>query len=301
MRAKAAWLALATASVVACGLSVVGTEIATNEPSDGGTPPGTEAGVPPGDDGDSGVGLDGGHDAAPIPRDDAGCPTGRGPAMLRLFGSTSPALCIDQTEVSSKQYEPFIAEVDAGRAPAQLPECAANTSVVPLDPNTSMTPPLGGNDPVDRVDWCDAWLFCAWAGKHLCARRDGTSTYIASSDATNATIGEWYAACSQDGTSPSVPAVANLKSNAIAGRDADGQVAVDGPPPGGPTYPAGLLGHIVGNVEEWADGCDGTGSCVARGASEQSDPPTDCTTRVAHPRMDRHADLGFRCCAKPMP
>ena len=35
-------------------------------------------------------------------------------------------------------------------------------------------------------------------------------------------------------------------------------------------------------------------------ASEKTGGQTDCTTRTSHARMDRRADLGFRCCAKPI-
>jgi formylglycine-generating enzyme required for sulfatase activity len=162
-------------------------------------------------------------------------------------------------------------------------------------------PSLNADDPVDRIDWCDAHLYCEWAGKHLCRRRDGTTAFISSSDATNATISEWYAACSNDGASSSVPALCNLASNTgqISGRNADDEVDVSADPTGGPTYNGRILRHIVGNVEEWADGCDSSGTCVARGASVKTTTQTDCTTRTTHPRMERRADLGFRCCAAP--
>jgi formylglycine-generating enzyme required for sulfatase activity len=294
---------LAFVSAAACGLSVVGSgsSVENGGAADANAPSSADGAVPPGPEHVGDAGADSAHDAdaeAPIARDDAGCPTGRGPSMMKLF---SPALCIDETEVSSRQYMPFISDFDAGLAPAQIAECAGNASVVPVDMTTGVTPPLASDDPVDRIDWCDAQLYCAWAGKHLCARRDGTSAFIDATDADNASIGEWYAACSQDGASSSVPALANLQSNSIAGRDADGQVLVTAPPPGGPTYAGRVLRHIVGNVEEWADGCDGSGNCIARGASEKTTGQTDCTTRTIHARMDRRADLGFRCCAKPIP
>jgi hypothetical protein len=289
----------------ACGLSIAGTGATLEDGADPGDAAGRDGDdAAANDDANYGiVGTDAGSDAPPIPRDDAGCPTGRGPSMMRLFGTSSPALCIDETEVSSKQYAPFVADFAAGLTPAQSVECAAvNTSVVPLDPVTDASPPLTGDDPVDRIDHCDARLFCEWAGKHLCLRRDGSSAFIAVGEATDAAVGEWYAACSQDGTSPSVPALCNLASNSgIPGRDSDGQVNVTAPPPGGPTYAGRVLRHIVGNVEEWADGCDSAGSCVARGASVLTPGETDCTTRALHPRMERRSDLGFRCCAKPSP
>jgi hypothetical protein len=314
-RVRRAWgvlAALAAPAVVgsaACGLTAVGSGL-TGESGDSGdaaVTTGAEGGAPPGDaapDADGSDTTNVGVDAAvPDVRDDAGCPTGRGPNMLRLFGGGSPALCIDETEVSARQYKPFVAAFAAGATPPQTAECAANASVVPVDMSTSAMPSLDADDPVDRIDRCDAQLYCAWAGKHLCGRRDGTDKFIASGNAEDAQIGEWYAACSQDGMTSSVPATCNLLANTgIAGRNADGQVLVSADPPGGFTYPVGLLHHIVGNVEEWADGCDDAGSCVARGASvATSSGNTDCTTRTTHPRMDRRADLGFRCCANPTP
>jgi formylglycine-generating enzyme required for sulfatase activity len=302
---------LAVVFTAACGISALGTGEVIDGGADASSALDGEAGIMPGDDGS--VSEDGGVDApidvhiesaAPdVTRDDAGCPTGRGPTMLRLFGGpSSPALCIDQTEVSSRQYKPFVADFMSGNTPVQSVECTINVSVTPLDMTTLMTPTLDADDPVDRIDECDARLYCEWAGKHLCARRDGTTTLIAAVDANDETVGEWFAACSQDGATSSVPAVANLQANTgIAGRNADQQVLVSADPPGGPTYSGHVLRHIVGNVEEWADGCDATGNCVARGASVKSAGQTDCTTRTTHARMDRKADLGFRCCAKPMP
>jgi sulfatase modifying factor 1 len=298
---RRAFVVLLAAFVAACGISVLGVGSSGEEHRDASFVDPADGAVPPGDDAEAFVdaGTDSAIDASvPIPRDDAGCPTGRGPAMLHLFGS----LCVDETEVSSKQYKPFVADFDAGRAPAQSPDCASNVSVTPLDPSTLMTPSLDTDDPVDRIDHCDARLYCEWAGKHICGRRDGTSAVITAADANNATIGEWYAACSQNGATTSVPASANLAQNSIPGRDADGQVTVGADPPGGPTYAGRILRHIVGNVAEWADGCDGSGNCIARGASVKTpSSPTDCTTRTTPLRMDRRADLGFRCCAKPVP
>lgn len=309
-RSRRGWwaiVALILFSTAACGLNALGG--APEERADGGPlPSGSEGGDSALDGGgaeaESGLG-DGGEvvldGSAPIALDDAGCPSGRGPAMLRLFGASSLALCIDETEVSARQYQPFMLDFASGRVPPQIAECAANNTVLPFDPVSGTMPPLNTDDPVDRIDQCDARLFCEWAGKHLCRRRDGTDTLVNQNDSDDAAISEWFAACSQDGASTSVPAQANLQSNTIPGRNADGQVPVSASPPGGPTYAGRVLRHIVGNVEEWADGCDGTGSCAARGASVKTTGSTDCRTRTLHPRMERRADLGFRCCATPAP
>src|SRR4051812_25644556 len=141
-RRQRAWSALAFLGVVstaACGISVVASGTSPDEREDGGVAPGTDGGHPASDaEVDPGIHLgDAGVDASmPIARDDAGCPTGRGPAMLRLFGAGSPALCIDETEVSSRQYMPFVAEFQAGRTPPQRADCAGNATVVPVDMTT---------------------------------------------------------------------------------------------------------------------------------------------------------------------
>src|SRR4051794_25075854 len=125
---RPAWRALAFVGAVctgACGFEGLGSGPALDDRNDGAVAPdtGSEGGAPTpdaGGDSDIEVGGDAGADSStPIVRDDAGCPTGRGPAMMRLFGAGTPALCIDETEVSARQYVPFVAEFKAGRTPAQ--------------------------------------------------------------------------------------------------------------------------------------------------------------------------------------
>jgi formylglycine-generating enzyme required for sulfatase activity len=214
--------------------------------------------------------------------------------MLRVPGTS---LCIDETEVSSRQYAPFVADFAAARVPAQAPECTSNLEVEPLDENGSFRPPLDADDPVDRIDYCDAALYCAWAGKRLCGRVDGAAGGVSDGDVDNPAVSEWFAACSDSGRQPR-HRDANVNGSNVPGRNPDRQVAVSAPPNGGPRYPDGVLRHIVGNVKEWADGCDGAGNCSTRGGSAFNNlSDAECDNRESRPRAGRFADVGFRCCA----
>jgi len=54
------------------------------------------------------------------------------------------------------------------------------------------------NYPVTQVDWCDAWGYCAAAGKHLCGRIGGGNT-LQGYETGDAKKSEWYSACSKGG------------------------------------------------------------------------------------------------------
>src|SRR5438445_3243368 len=110
------------------------------------------------------------------------CPAGKGgPAMV-----PAGSFCIDQTEVTNAQYQDFVA-TNPSHAD-QIPECAWNGSWVPFSgawtyDNQTATFPVAG------VNWCQAYGFCAWAGKHLCGAPGG-------GPATSWTSSAYYLACS---------------------------------------------------------------------------------------------------------
>ncbi|HEY2369022.1 MAG TPA: SUMF1/EgtB/PvdO family nonheme iron enzyme, partial [Polyangiaceae bacterium] len=113
------------------------------------------------------------------------CPTGTGgPSMVR-----AGSFCIDQTEVTNAQYHDFVA---ANPPTSDQPaECAWNGSWVPFSgqwtyQNTTASYPITG------VNWCQAYMFCKWAGKHLCGAPDGGS-------ATSWASSAYYSACSHGG------------------------------------------------------------------------------------------------------
>ena len=214
----------------------------------------------------------------------ARCPDAGGASMVRVG-----AFCIDSTEATNTDYQAFL-QADAGAGP---PACAQKTTFVP---GGTWPPPRGAeNHPVGSVDWCDAFAFCAWVGKRLCALR------VDGADRRN----EWYVACSQDG-GRRFPYGDDYQPEYCngAGSGLGNTVPVA-------TLPKCVGGYeglfdLSGNVEEWIDDCDDAGTCHARGGGFLSGKLTDggvapyqleCSVLGSINRFSKYADVGIRCCS----
>jgi sulfatase modifying factor 1 len=104
--------------------------------------------------------------------------------------------CIDATEVTNGQYAEFLdADPLLSHPPASLPEgCGFKTS---YEPDGGLA--AGRSTyPVTYVDWCDAFAYCAWAGKRLCGAINGDANPCDALE--DATTSLWYNACSKGGT-----------------------------------------------------------------------------------------------------
>src|SRR5690348_8422215 len=129
---------------------------------------------------------------------EAGCPTGRGPAMIEINDVPTP-YCIDSTEVTNADYKAFL---DSSPSTAGQPPgiCDFNTTFVPetLD-GSAEWPPSAAADafPVVYIDWCDAYAYCAWAGKRLCGEIGGGPNPI--NEYALPSRSQWYHACSENG------------------------------------------------------------------------------------------------------
>jgi formylglycine-generating enzyme required for sulfatase activity len=226
---------------------------------------------------DAAVASDAGEDAA------APCVSKHGPPMIDADG-----VCIDVTEVTVADYEPFVAA-----ASSVLPledGCSWVTTLAPDDFQTQKAEP---NNPVVNVSYCHALHYCAWAGKHLCRRTSGAP--VATGDAGfDPHTNEWVHACTHDGRQaysygPTVEDSACKNQIASVKTPA----ACAGPYPG--------LFDMLGNAGEWIDGCvdDGTidqeDGCVAAGLERQRGEAS-CYDRSELPRDAVQPDLGFRCC-----
>src|SRR5258708_37508752 len=102
-----------------------------------------------------------------------GCPDPTaGPTMVNI-GS----FCIDSTEVTADQYMQFLT-AKGGDVSGQPLACASwNRSFVPVG-----WPSGAGAQAVSGVNWCMAFMYCAWAGKRLCGSPSGGPLHPPGSD-----------------------------------------------------------------------------------------------------------------------
>jgi sulfatase modifying factor 1 len=227
------------------------------------------------------------------------CPTGGATAMVRV-PTAQGGFCIDVTETTDAQYAQFLQSLDGGGG--TLPaECARAPSHKP-DGGVAVD-----TLPVANVNWCDAYAYCAWAGKRLCGEIGGTGNVGAWVSATD---DEWFAACSHSGTlaypygSTFVSQDCNGHAHGVLQRVAVASMAkcIGG-------Y-AGLF-DMSGNVWEWEASCTNSSDglvdpCRARGGGWFSDQPNlTCAADSMSPQnfdggLYRTATwpfLGIRCCA----
>lgn len=230
--------------------------------------------------------------AAPPPdamADTLDCPAiGRGPAMVKVSG-----FCVDSTEVTVAQYQAFLT-AKGGDTVTQPTGCGWNTSFTPSPwPQTA-----DANNPVIGVDWCDAWAFCAWAGKRLCGKIGGGSNPPAAF--ADPTSSEWYHACSAGGTRV-FPYGNSYDANACEGGDLKPNRLI--PTASKSTCVGGFPGiyDMSGNAFEWEDSCVGTAGtgddCRVRGGS-YTNPESylRCSVDRSFGRGAQEYNIGFRCC-----
>jgi formylglycine-generating enzyme len=224
------------------------------------------------------------------------------------------AFCIDSTEVTSNQYAMFIASGPS--AAGQPVACAWNTSYLPAK-GWSFTADVG-ELPMSSVDWCDAYAYCAWAGKRLCGKiGGGPNPYDAVADPTQS---EWFFACSRGGDGQHLYPYGLTFQPACAGGAGD---AGDGGAENVRSRSAceggfeGLF-DMSGNVAEWEDSCDPDGGAVSDIDGSPAGSGDGCRTRggsyaddalhltcrdvgiaqTPRPRSRQTGRLGFRCCSE---
>ncbi len=198
---------------------------------------------------------------------------------------------IDAREVDNAQYAAMLAvDFDTSVLPAG---CEWKLGFVPQDWTDQIDPSL----PVVGVDWCDAMVFCAWAGKRLCGALDGGP-----GSWDSATEGDaWYAACSA-GATRAYPYGPDFDPLACNGEDAGHSDILESGAL--TTCEGGVLGlfDMSGNVWEWTNACaseggDSTTQCRRRGGGRFSDEGSlRCASDSDRQRGTRDDTLGFRCC-----
>lgn len=233
------------------------------------------------------------------------CPAGLPGPSQALVSASTQSFCIDTTEVTRSDYETFLeAGVPSQSMTGEPEECAWNASYVPTSGYPFAMRDL--LEPVVFVDWCDAYAYCAWAGKRLCGALGGGTLAL---DAP-VTSDEWHFACSGGfmttypyGNDPMVGAC-NIPNENTPEDPSDNNTKA---PVG--SYPAcegGLAGlfDMQGNVSEWIDRCDpGTGagdeSCSQRGGHTFGTAMYWRCNNLdeSGARNDPDArEVGFRCC-----
>jgi formylglycine-generating enzyme len=217
----------------------------------------------------------------------------RGPELVSVG-----AFCIDATEVTNAQYNAFI---DFGMDPnsvSKTPEyCAFNTT---FGTKVNETDTLDA--PRVNVDWCDAWTFCAWAGKHLCGKIGPAEARNELADHALLDKSEWFYACTGGDLKNVYPYgdTFDVKTCHVE-YDTLGPVK-SAPACHGTRAPFDAIHDMAGNAFEWENTCssdDLDAHCLIRGGSTDfSDPGISrCDYYYDNKtRKDFEAYIGFRCC-----
>ena len=259
-----------------------------------------------------------------------GCPANM--VVVATSAALGGAYCVDQAEVQNGQYNQFLNAnqpitgqtagcgvplVDGGTADGGTPVNATYVPQGAWPPAQPLSSSFGL--PVRYVDWCDAYAYCAWAGKQLCGKIGGKGNSAALTSANDHTQSAWYNACSAQGVNTYPYDVSAFNGPSCNGDGLNGtlpypdgvfQVASwnDQGAPNGVFVNTQCQGGTVnlfqmsGNVAEWENSCTGgasTDDCRVRGGAytaADSPPALGCQAGRLETRMAHKADVGFRCC-----
>lgn len=243
------------------------------------------------------------------------CPENlKGPPLVGTRASNGRAFCIDRTEVQEDEYALFLYS-NPSESPELVPsECSFKIGTS-FEPRRDFEAWRGL--PVRQVDWCDAWAYCAWAGKRLCGAADDSDN-VWRDDAIReptALNSEWFHACSNGGhwTYP----WGNYSDPFLCHQECE-SYEPGGCQSLGPYVPGqlescegGIVGvyDLGGNVAEWTNYCEHSAAtnpnqlCTVRGSNwdlpEQVtfDKLGRCDLEGWVARGSAFADVGIRCCA----
>jgi formylglycine-generating enzyme required for sulfatase activity len=208
--------------------------------------------------------------------------------MVEVTFLSGEAYCIDTTEVTVRDYQGFLESRPNGSA--LPPECATGTNDT-FVPSREWPPEPGTEQhPVTWVDFCDAWAYCAWAGKRLCGKKGGAPNV---EHAFEPDVDEWINACTRSGEralpygddyDPDACNVASDSAENVGARA---------------TCEGGFEGifDIVGNLSEFANNCNGSVGCAMLGDSWlEVDLGAGCASNVGGTIGSAGSIIGFRCC-----
>jgi formylglycine-generating enzyme len=246
------------------------------------------------------------------------CPASApGPSMVEFGAPGGLRYCMDQTEVTQRQYTEFLAaNVDpatqihplcgAGKNPdfsprAEEPPCnVVPTFVAGACAADDFDPEARGDEAVTCVDFCDAAAYCAWAGKRLCGvpgkpgrtLGDGFDEASEFRSALTASASHFHNACSERGSKVR-PYAAAVDADACSGRKTVGS-----------RLRCSMLGKngavydLMGGVAEWQDSCTDDGRCRALGGMlVAGEERGSCEQDGVFMSGAANPTTGFRCCA----
>jgi formylglycine-generating enzyme required for sulfatase activity len=282
-------------ALVLCACAVGQTNPGFDADGDAGTGTATSGNVPASSDASTPVPDGGGAKDARTDGPKPGCLCTQGCGSCPNVAQVpAGSFRIDSVEATNLHYAAFLA---SGPSAQYLPAaCAKKTSFVPAD---GWPAPAGREThPVTNVDWCDAYAYCRWTGKHLCGRIGGGTNAFA--DYNDPTKDEWFAACSNAGAR-AYPYGAQYQASACNGADK----LLGGTAASGATSTCvggyGSLFDMSGNVWEWEDTCAGDGetqACKIRGgAYDSGGNQLACGADASLPRDQWGPNVGIRCCS----
>jgi formylglycine-generating enzyme len=217
-----------------------------------------------------------------------------GPKMVRI--DASKPYCIDTTEVTNEQYNVFL----ASSAKPSLPSWCVKTKMTPdAQPVLDVT---RRNHPRVDVDWCEAFLYCAWAGKRLCgAIAGGRTSYF---DWIQTDASQWSWVCGNGAANTPYPYGSAEKPDDQGCVTQSTNVVAVGAAKSchGTSAPYDQVFDMVGNAAEWEDACsayEGTTpdgrTCKTRGGWTPLMGAT-CDYDQESSADFKAGDLSFRCC-----
>jgi formylglycine-generating enzyme required for sulfatase activity len=234
---------------------------------------------------------------------DGGCPPLPGPTEVKV-SAPGGTYCIDSTEVTNAQYADFLAALATSTVTPTLGAgCPAMTNFTPVDTigHEPVWPTTALNYPVVHVNWCDAYAYCAWAGKRLCGAIGGGSLMSQPSPVPQSmeAVSEWLGVCSGGGAT-AYPYGSTYETTWCNGTGPGGALA---PVASNPQCVGGYPGvyDMSGNVWEWTDACTSSTEIMAfcstfGGAFDSNPSDLTCLSQRWWYRTDTAANIGFRCC-----
>lgn len=278
------------------GMVASGGFTSTTKSETGGSPPTAGSGGAGHSGGSAGSGCTGS-------REEVNATTGLCVAKMVSIpsGSAGPGYRIDATEVTQGQYAAWLATKPALPASTDA-NCGWKATGSYAPAGTGYTGVSAESHPIQYVDWCDAFAYCASFGKRLCgAIGGGESAYSKYADAN---VNQWYRACSASGVN-AYPYGPTYQPTYCATEDHSSKLA---------TIAVGSLSNctsstlgyegvydLSGNVAEWEDSCDGPGestNCRSRGGMySASGVLVSCGGTHVFARRTTAQEIGFRCCS----